>query len=176
MGPGPVLDEAQLVLIASTVTGRHPQDTLTETDMSALARVTATIEACADPLDAAAAALVAIATERPFGEASRPAAWLACVLAAPKETARLAADESAVVQLVSRVSNRELGIDDVRAHLADQRGRLPWACPSCGRTLHAHRRPRQGPLFVSPAPVELMARCAVEHGVHDRRGRALAPA
>ena len=160
------LDEAQLLLIAAAVMASPPEEVLAATDVAALSRVSASIEACADPLDVAAAALVGIAAERPFGHDSKAVAWLACAVAAPAEAARLAADRSDAIELVRRAAHGEATRDLVRQQLANHRP----TCPVCRRTLRPGPRPGIG--STRSTSIELVARCAVEHRAHGRFGQA----
>ena len=157
----PVLDEAQLVLIAAAASGVAPDEVLASTDVAALARVAAAIEGCHDALDVAATALVGIAQERPFGKDSSAVAWLACALAAPVEAARLAVNRADAVDLVGRASCGEASREHVREHLASRQTR----CPTCRRPIAHATQPS-----MRSAPIELIARCAVEHGAHGRFG------
>ena len=163
----PQLDEAHLVLIAATVCAAAPEDVLDSTDVAALSRVCAVIETCREALDVAATALVAIATERPFGADSNAVAWLACALVAPAEAARVSADRAEALELVWRAACGDATVEDVREQLASRRIR----CPACRRTVGPHA-PNARSSFRSD-PVELVARCAAEHGAHGRFGQPL---
>ena len=160
------LDEAQLILIAAVASRTTPDAALAAADLSALARVVVAMEELDDILEIAAAALVEIARERPFGPASNAAAWLACALLAPADAEQLAADRSEALDLVARASSGEATREQVRERLASRRTR----CPACRRTLG--RGGTAGPRrAVRPTPIELVARCAVEHRAHGRFGQ-----
>lgn len=163
------LDEAHLVLIAAAASATAPEEVLASTDVAALARVCAAIEACNDALDIAAAALVEIAKERPFGANSNAAAWLACALAAPTEAARLAARRSDAIELVGGASRGEATRVTVREHLASRR----TTCPACRRPIAPDATTRGGRRPLPPTPMELVARCAVQHRSHGRFGQPI---
>jgi hypothetical protein len=162
----PVLDEAQLILIAAAAAARAPEDVLASTDVAALARVSTAIEACDHALDVAAAALVGIAQEQPFGQDSNAVAWLACAMVAPVEAARVAVNRADAIDLVGRASRGVLTRELVREHLESGQTR----CPACHRPVgHATTPTRRPP--IRSAPVELVALCAVEHRAHGRFGQ-----
>lgn len=166
----PLLDEERLVLIAAVASATRPEEVLAATDIAALARVTAVIDGCDDdPLDVAAAALVGIAKERPFGADSAATAWLACALLAPVEAARVAVDHAAAVELVRQASRGDACREQVRRHLTSARTR----CPACGRPLTPDGEADGRRQSFRRTPIELVARCAVEHRAHGRFGRPL---
>jgi hypothetical protein len=51
-----------------------------------------------------------------------------------------------------------------------------WPCPApgCGRDVHRVNPALKG-YWIAPVPSELLARCAREHGAHDRAGRPFPP-
>lgn len=162
----PLLDDARLILVAAAASATAPEDVLASTDVAALARVSAAIEACDDALDVAATALVGIARERPFGQDSNAVAWLACALAAPVEAARIAVSPFDAIDLVSRAARGAASREHVREHLASRRTR----CPACRRPIRPDTTPTTRPPMRS-APIELVARCAMEHRAHGRFGQ-----
>ena len=47
-----------------------------------------------------------------------------------------------------------------------------WPCPACGRSV-SRDNPAQKGVWFAPVEVELRARCARQHGAHDRHGTPL---
>lgn len=163
----PLLDEAQLILIAAAASATTPAEVLASADVAALARVSAEIEACDDVLEVAAAALVGLAKERPFGADSKAVAWLACALIAPVEAARVAVSPADTIDLVGRAACGEATREHVREQLASRQTR----CPACRRTIGADIPARPAPPSFRGTQVELVARCAVENRGHGRYGQ-----
>ena len=172
-------DDVELVLLAASANDLDPHEVLASADMAALARCAAAVEAAAPGAEAASVALVEVLRRRPFAAGNRAAAALACAYLLADAGGRTVADD-VLVELVQAVEAGEVATaTDAAAVLAEAgasgRRALPWPCPACGRRLHVVDDRRGRRTLVSHDPTELRARCAQEHGVHDRSGRAVAP-
>jgi hypothetical protein len=167
------LDESRLVWVAALVQGVDPAESLSRVDVAVLVDIVAEADTVTEPVDAAAVLLVRIVRDRPFDGSNAAIGWLAAVELLAATHRRLAAPPADVVGLCESIRAGAAGSAGVAAVLrrwvdGDGDG---MACPVCGRRVYvldaAARR------FVMPgtARFELTARCAFEHGSHDRSGR-----
>lgn len=192
-----VVDEAWLVWVAARATGVAPETLLTGCDVAAVARVVAEVEAAradgedgvrsrrADgrhvdgrhveqhPVVRAATVLVAVVRHRPFAAGNRAVAWLAAALTLVEHGTPIWLAEDDAVELVVGAEEGRVSVDEVAVALAAPGEALPWRCPACGNRLHRYERRdvRRAVPLVGGSRHELVARCAFEHGGHDRSGR-----
>ncbi len=164
------LDEATFVCIAACALDVDETELLADADLAAISEVVVAVASAAPGFDQAAAVVAGCMERRPFGSSrDERVAWLAAVVLLEEQSIHLRAD-AAVAQRVldaARTSRRAL-MSELRRAVA----RWPWrVCPVCCRRVYVDRYERG--LFISPGddPYERTARCAFEHGVHDRVGR-----
>lgn len=185
------VDDADLVLVAATALDTDPNALLALVDVAALERVVAAAELTVDPVDTAAALLVDIVRQRPFPHGNVAVAWLAAVQQLRAADLELRMTDAAAMRLLRAVEGGA-GEADVAAVLARSTSTRPgalrrlatalvradtvdgqlWPCPGCGRAVEVREANVGGlrPGSVAAQPT-LLALCASQHGVHDRRGR-----
>jgi hypothetical protein len=170
------LDEATLLWAAALVDETDPAELLAQVDVTVLAGIVARADAATAPVDAAARVLVEVVRTRPFPTGNAAIGWLAAVEVLAGARCRVAAGQDRVVALCADVRSGAAGATDVVAALRSWLVEEGIACPACGRRVYADEA--TGPRRAMPGAsrFELTARCAFEHGRHDRSGRPLAPA
>src|SRR3954454_17963219 len=106
------VDDGWLGWVAAGAVGVDPQQLLDETDVASLARVSAAVEDADahDAWTAAASALHAVVTERPFPAGNRAAGWMAAamILAEAGITQRI--PDGTVVRLVDDAERHAVGV------------------------------------------------------------------
>ncbi|MDY7100940.1 MAG: hypothetical protein S0880_07105 [Actinomycetota bacterium] len=196
-----VPDDVELVLVGAVAARRDPAKVLDTCDVAALVEIAERLERAGDPAAAAAAALVGIVRERPFGRANAAAGWLAAahVLASAGLEVDLRAHE--ITSLVRRVQRGGLDeaalVEHLAAHVRPLTG--PWRraaraiahrllrpvgptapvvrpCPACGLPVALSPTEHRSMVVGGPDAVryELTARCWYVHRTHRRDGRPLA--
>jgi prophage maintenance system killer protein len=173
-----VPDEAGVLWAAALVEGVDPARLLTSVDVTALSVAVAEAAAERDPVDVAAVLLVELVRRRPFPASNAAIAWLATVDLLAASSIRLVVEPDEAVELCRAIGGGAAGRAEVAAAVRGRVVEVGLVCPVCGRRVHAGtdaldelaRRlvPPGGTAF------ELTARCAFEHGVHDRSGRPVA--
>jgi len=185
-----LLDEAGLVQVAAAASGARPDDVLTTCDVAQLASVAAALETATSSRDAAARVVLEVARRRPFRRDNAAVAWLAAAVVLAGDGLRLrigGTTAAAVVEASPRLGPAEVGeILDQHVEPCLPRGRRAlrrligprpldgpglFPCPACGRLLVQRRHDLVGSgVWADAARAERVARCAVEHGGHGRRG------
>ena len=169
------VDEARILWAAALVEGLDPAELLVTVDVGALAAVVADADTEVDAVDAAAALLVAMVRRRPFPAANAAIGWLAGVELLRESRLRIEADAGAVVALCERITAGGAALDEVRALLRAWLVEDGIPCPACGRRVYADDPGARHATRGAGGGYELRARCAVEHGGHDREGRPVSP-
>jgi hypothetical protein len=186
----PRLDEADLVHVAAVATGTPPERVLARCHVGGLAAVVAAVEQGTCGLDSAALAVLEVGRRRPFAAGNAMTAWLAAAHLLAGDGLRLRIGHRAASTVFG--ASAELEVEDVvtviEAHterrLPTVRRALRWLvrpvppagpglfwCPACGRPLVQRRHDLvAGGMWAEAARLERVARCAVEHGGHDRSG------
>ena len=190
MTPTLGLDEADLVHVAAVAAGISPERVLAACDVAGLASVAAALEGATCGLDGAALVVLEVGRRRPFAAGNAATAWLAAAHLLTGDRLRLRIGPLAATRVFG--ASAQLDVREVaaviEAHTEPQRrfvGRVlrgltrpvgpsgpgvHW-CPACGRPLvqRRHDLAAEG-MWVEAARLERVARCAVEHGHHDRLG------
>lgn len=186
----PRLDEADLVHVAAVASGTHPGEVLARCDVAGLASVAAAVETTDRGLDGAAVVVLEMGRRRPLASGNAATAWLAAahLLAGDRLrlrighlAARTVFEASADLAVAEAVEVIEARTEPFRPLLGRVLHRLTGPvgpsgpgvvrCPACRRPLvqRRHDLVAEG-MWVEAARLERVARCAAEHGRHDRLG------
>lgn len=176
MGEHRRIDEATLLWVAAVAVDEEPTALLATVDVAGLARIVAEVEATRDPVMAAAALLVGVIGDRPFPASNAAIGWLAATNLLAEAGYRVVARPKQVAQLCRRIRAEALVADRVASALRGWLIPEGLGCPACGRRVYASDAIARRMVTPAGAPFVLTARCAFEHGAHDREGRPVTPA
>ncbi|HEX2849050.1 MAG TPA: hypothetical protein VHN98_00785 [Acidimicrobiales bacterium] len=171
------VDEATLLWAAALVEGVDPAALLERLEGAALATlagVAADVEETTEPLEAAARLLVRMVRDRPFPADNAAIGWLAAVELLAAAHWRVEVDPRSVADLCGRVRDGAIENAEVASVLGRWAVADGVACPACGRRVYVLDAAARRVLLPGVADFELRARCAFEHGHHDRSGRPIA--
>lgn len=165
------LDESKLVWAAALVEDVDPAELLARLDVAALARIVADADEAIGPIDAAVRLLVRVVRDRPFRTGNAAIGWLAAVEVLAEAGWRVSVHRARVVRLCGDIREGLLSDGDAAAVLRRWVVEEGMACPACGRRVYVRDAAAGWRLMPGGSRFELTARCAFEHGRHDRSGR-----
>ncbi len=168
------IDEATLLWAAAVVGRVDPVAAANGVDVDALVRVVTAADDAPDPLSTAAGVLFNLITSRPFPSSNAAIGWLAATELLARVGCRVVVSSETVVSLCDAVRDGCRTEDQVAASLRSWMVVAGTACPVCGRRVYANASGARRTSMPGSARFELTARCAFEHRVHDKLGRAIA--
>ena len=167
------LDESKLVWAAALVADVDPDELLARVDVAALATIVADVDEAIGPIDAAARLLVRVVRDRPFLTGNAAIGWLAAVEVLAAAGWRVSVHRARVLRLCGDIREGVLSDADAAAVLGRWVVEDGRACPACGRRVYTRDAAAGWRLMPGGSRFELTARCAFEHGCHDRSGRSV---
>lgn len=171
MGEHGRIDEATLLWAAAITLDDEPAALLATVDVAALTQIASEVEAAVDPVVAAAALLLGVTSARPFPASNAAIGWLAAANFLGEAGYRVVARPKQVAALCRRIRSEALAPDRIASTLRAWLVEDGLGCPVCGRRVYASDAAARRLVTPAGAQFVLTARCAVEHGVHDRTGR-----
>lgn len=169
-------DEASLLWVAAFVEEVDPLVVLDRVDMAELAALVAEIDAIEEPIDAAARLLVRVVRDGPFPTSNNAIGWLAAVDLLRVAQLRIDMRAPRIAALCRSIRTDELDVVEVASVLRHHVVLQGMACPACGKRVYVRDAAARRGLMPGATRFELTARCAFEHGGHDRRGQPVEPA